>query len=343
MERPGFKKEDVKELTPFRHNLQGRALPHLPWYNPSYDTDPLPDFMEGEEWFHTIPSPKGGMEFLKGEAYEGAYFGVEPEKDTDISLTFLDFYYQHLSWPDILGQLNPLVEDVRNLATSLSKISVYQDLMERKHIRRPVITELEYIFGVSRSLYDHAQFVAANTWDKVDFEDREKSPIPREFSGMLDDNELIGVEDLKERYGLTDPLIEFYKEEAQGFVPLREFRDDVYHQGESIKFVFQDDDGIMVKTEERPFSEYDAWDEDQINENNLGPIWPFLGHLIGDVVTVLNRLSKALGQSLGQLPPKLAPDYNVYVRGPHIHHLGHVSSLQKDDPWGKDLGDSVLE
>jgi len=161
---------EIEEKTPFTGKLRGRVIPTGFIYSPEHDNPDLPDFMHDEEWLNFVSRSDGELQFCIGESIEGVYFGKNPENPkNDLNITFLELYYQRLSWPDIAGLFPKVLDDLRNLAASLSKLAIYQRTLPESMggLYRFVQTELEYLFMNSRSMYDNLQFVASNTWDKV--------------------------------------------------------------------------------------------------------------------------------------------------------------------------------
>lgn len=342
---------ELEEKTPFTESLRGRVIPTGFIFDPEHDNDALPDFAEDEEWLNFIPGSDGELRFYKGEPMEGVYFGKEPEDPTnDLNITFLELYYQRLSWPDIAGLFPKILDDLRNLASCLSKLAIYQKTLSDSTIglHRFIQTELEYLFVTARSMYDNLQFVAANTWDKVEAvneEDDFSASLPTSsFRKMALDNDVpISVDTLQAKYGIPQGLAEFYSEEAIEFKKIRDFRDAVAHQGDSPDIIFRTEEGLAVNVSSSPYSEFDVWNEDQINENDLAPLWPFVAYIIDHTISALDRFVAGLLDKPLHLPHELAEGYTVYIRGPHIPNLNHLESLQTDDVWAVEFVESVNE
>ena len=343
------KSSEIEEKTPFTEELRGRVIPTGFIYDPDHDNPNLPDFTDDEEWLNFVPGPDDDLQFFIGEPIEGVYFGEEPEDPkNDLNITFLELYYQRLSWPDIAGLFPKVIDDLRNLAASLSKLAMYQRTLSESTmgLQRFVQTELEYLFVVSRSMYDNLQFVASNTWDKVHAakeDDDFSSSLPTSSlrKMALHGGDPVSPNTLQEKYGIPEGLAEFYSDEADEFQKIRDFRDAVAHQGDSPDIVFRTEDGLAVNVSSDPYSEFDVWDEDQINENSLAPLWPFAAHIVDHTISVLDRFVSGLLDKPLHLPCELAEGYNVYIRGPHISNINHLDGLMSDDEWGAEFTESV--
>lgn len=339
---------EIEEKTPFTEHLAGRVIPTGFIYDPDHDNSNLPEFTDDQDWLNFLPGKDGEIRFFIGEPIEGVYFGKEAEDEKDLNFTFLEVYYQYLTWPDIVGVFPQLIDDIRNLAASLSTLAVYQSELSESGpgIARLVQRELEYLFFVARSMYDGLQFVAANTWEKIhsttDDSDYSAQLPSGSFKDMaLDGNDPISASTLKEKYGLIDGLANFYADEAPTFLKLRNFRDAVVHLGESPERIFTTEDGLAVDVTTQPFSEFDVWDDDQINENDLAPLWPFVAYIIDHTFSALDRFVSGLLEDPLHLPPKLAEDYEVFIRGPHIPNLKSLDDLMGSDQWGQEFVESV--
>lgn len=333
-----IKQDELGKLFHLRDDLHGRAVPLHAVYDPDYDGKYVPDWADDPDWFMWIVQD-GELHALDGFPAEGAYFGKEAASEKDVYFPFIHFYTQHASWPDLLGIMSDIEDDIRNLAICMSKIALYQHLANNSGLatRRFVISEIEYIFSVCRSIYDRLQFIAMKSWEKVQLKEGGKNQMPSEFSDIaLHGNAPVDADSLVEKYGLSDTLAKFYQQEAEEFIKIREFRDDVLHHGETIDLVFTVDEGYAVQSHIKPFANFDVWDENTFLENDLAPLWPPLAYVIHHTLTAMNRFQDALTTEIA-FPPEIAPDYVVYMRGEYLHNLGYLESLIEENVWGKPL------
>lgn len=341
-----FEPSEILEMVPITDNLYGRVLPSLTFYDPDYDKTLLPDYMDEEDWILFMRRNDGKYHVMKGMAAESAYYGTEPADDErDVIIPFVNTYYQYLSWPDMLGLFPGLIEDIRNFGAVLSKLAVHQRTIEGNDLftRRMIITELEYLFSTMRRFYDVFQGIAAKTWDIIELKCGGKNPVPYDsFSRVaLSDESPRDAEDLTQAYGFPADLATFYSNEARVFSKIKHFRDNMEHQGETVKTIFPGEDGLSVDSTDNPYSEFDVWSDDQIGENGLAPLWPFVATMINHTLSIMPRFIESLSSGgLGVLPA-LMPDYDIYLRGQHLHNLTRLEELCNEDQWGDNLVDDI--
>ena len=70
-------------------------------------------FFEEGEWQMWFPSPNGLIR-IKGEPAEADYFARTPEKDTDLSLDFLNFMTQRACWAETMRFVDGIRNDIHN-------------------------------------------------------------------------------------------------------------------------------------------------------------------------------------------------------------------------------------
>ena len=347
MTREGpYEIEEILPMTPITNDLYNRAIPSMTFYNPEYDREPLPDYMSDEDWFLFVQRMDGKFEVMKGMAGESAYFGSEPaDSEKDVYIEFINLYIQHLSWPRIIGIFPGLIEDIRNISASLSKLAIYQHIRQPRSIgiERLVRTELEHLFMTCRSFYDLFQFIASNTWSFLEYEDgRGTVDLPTTFSSIaLHNDEPREASDISDAYDLPGELAEFYADEGKFFSNLKLVRDNVNHNGASFGRLFLPEDGFSVDPESELFSNFDVWDSDQLNDNGIAPFWPFPAYIIDRTLSVMQKfLSSLLSESL-VVPPHLVPEYNYYLRGEHVRNLGRIEALKHEDASGSQFVEDV--
>lgn len=340
----GIDREELSKLFFLADDLHGRAVPLHPVYDPEYDGEHMPDWADDPDWFLAVIQ-NGEVHWVDGYPAESRYFGKEAASDQDVFFPFVHVYTQHASWPSLMGILERIEDDIQNLAVCMSKIALYQHLSQSStfETRRFVVSEIEYIFSVCRSLYDLLQDIARNSWDIVQLEDGGKNALPSSFASMaLSGDEPVPVEKLEEKYGLSPTLAEFYESEAEEFARIRSFRDSILHHGRTMNLIFVTEEGYSVQSSMEPFTSFDVWDDDTFLENDLAPIWPPIAYAISHTIGAMNRFSQALTSEIA-FPPEIAPEYKVFIRGPYVHNLGHLGELMNEDVWGQQLVEEVEE
>jgi len=343
-----FEPSEILEMVPVTDDLGGRVLPSLTFYDPNYDKTLLPDYMDEEDWVLFVRRGDGKYHIMKGMAAESAYYGTESASNNrDVLIPFVNTYCQYLSWPDMLGLFPGLIEDIRNFGAVLSKLAVYQRTIEGDDLftRRMIITELEYLFSTMRRFYDLFQGIASKTWDIVELDSGGTNSMPYDsFSRVaLSDESPRDAENLAEAYGFPADLATFYSDEAETFSKIKSFKDNMEHHGETVKTIYPGEEGLSVDSTDNPYSQFDVWSDDQIGENGLAPLWPFVAIMINHTLSIMPRFIEALSNGgLGVLPA-LMPDYNVYLRGQHLHNLARLEELRNEDQWGENFTDDITD
>jgi len=171
-------------------------------------------FFEEGEWQLWLPL-QTGLERFKGEPAEADYFARTQERDTDIYLDFLNFMTQRACWADAMRFIDGIRNDIHNLGASLGKLQLFHSSSTDKHqeVRRFASTEVEYIFGICRSLFDLLQEVIVTLWQKIELKDKslKKCNLKKSFSRMvLYDERLMTIEKIQTRFHVPIELASFY-------------------------------------------------------------------------------------------------------------------------------------
>jgi len=200
---------------------------------------------------------------------EGIYFGTKPEKETDIYLHFLDMVGQRLNYLPVKRMFFGLHDDVFNISASLAKVRLlYRTRKDHKTgVARMVATEIEYLHGVCRSIFDLWQEILVVLWDSIALVDRsvKKRQLPQSYREMLFcSNKLRTVDEMTKRFpGLPAPLAECYVRSGNFFADLRRFRDRIVHQGAGVDIVFEGEKDFLIAEERVPFRDMKIWREEE--------------------------------------------------------------------------------
>src|SRR6266699_1093420 len=211
-----------------RRVLAGRVLYSLTFYNG-----------EWRAWLET----GGQLIEMKMWPAETIYFGSKPEVPTDIYFHFLDIIAQQICFEEMTKPFFALQDDIFNLSASLAKIELLHDA--RKTIKegtsRMARTEIEYIHGVCRSIFDLWQAIILKLWNSIQpiGTKHKKKPLKESYRDMVFTGETIRTsEDLERRFGVPTALADCYVHSAAFFADLRKFRDNLVHRGSSVQIVF---------------------------------------------------------------------------------------------------------
>lgn len=329
-----FSTDEMEKLFHFRDDFDGSMVPLYAVYDPDYRGEQYQDWGDDSDWYIWVAGADG-LERIRGFPEQSLYFGTEAESWDDIYFPFFSFYIQSARYPDVMTLIERLLVDVRHLSTSMSKIGLFDHLSRNGGLNPDqfVKSEIEYIFTTCRSMYETLQLVARNTWDHVERLDRGKQSLPQKFSDIaLDGDDPVEIEYLKEERGLPDELAQYYIGEAEDFVLTRDARDKIIHHGKAVDVVFGTDDGLAVRTSDEIFENLDVWDEDDVSENGVAPLWPVLAYVVQVTLNSLNDFVDAINGCV-RFPKAIAPEHAVFLRGDSVRYLPYLSYLIEVDPW----------
>jgi hypothetical protein len=250
---------------------------------------------------------------------EAVYFGTCAERETDISLHFLDLMAQRLSYLSIDRQHFGFQDDIFNLSASLRKIRHLDETKTnvKDGVSRMVATEVEYVHGVCCSIFDLWQEVLVALWDGIKLLDpkTKKRKLKQSYREMLfSSDELRTVDELVERFGIPLPLAECYLRSADFFSDLRKFRDRVIHQGAAVQVIFEGDDGFLISESRVPFRGMAIWQPEERLPNGLVPLLPALDYVVFRTLATCEDFSRTI-ERIFQLPAPIAPKFALFVRG----------------------------
>lgn len=301
----------------------------------------LDPVFDGSKW-HLWAPIAGKLQFVIGEPIQGQYWAKKPAAPNDVYVAFIDFFYQHGSWPDVISPLHSMRNDIFHLGACWAKLELY--FRAREEWKYKVVdfvqTDIEYIFVVCRSIYDLSQKVIANIWrNHIEFTDpatekkRKGSPLPPSFAAIsLDGDKPIPAQLLTDKYGLPPKLATVYAEEAPFFKALRDVRVGIEHYGKEFQYSFDVEGGFAVDSRDAVLSSLYQWPPEQVTKNGLAPLNPFLAHVINKTFGSMDRLTRALAGDFAW-GPAAAPGYHMFLRGYHVHKLAEMPVDPGDSPW----------
>ena len=260
---------------------------------------------------------------------ESIYFGTKPERETDILLHFMNLMGQQLNYLPIAKLFFGLQDDVFNISASLTKIRLlHRTRNEHKTgTSRLVASEVEYLHGVCRSIFDLWQGVIVVLWDSITLVDTsvKKKQLKKSYREMVfESNKLRTVKEMVERFpGLPPPLADCYVRSGRFFADLRKFRDGIIHQGAGVQVIFDGQDDFMISENRVPFREMNIWNEKEKQPNGLVPLTPALGLVIYRTLEICDYFSETIG-SVFKLPPPIVPNFVILLRGYFNEELARV-------------------
>jgi hypothetical protein len=309
-------------------SFDGRVVPMQPCY------------LGESNWEAWISTEKGLIPMKVVDVADACYFSKEPASATDVHIGFISLIIKRAYFKDLVHFENGILEDINNLSASVTKINLFHEIWRsdnKKITRRFVTTEMEYIFKVCRSLFDLLQEVIMKIWSRFKYIDPNLTAknLKPKFSNMVFfESKLSSAERIAERFLIPMPLAEFYERNGIFFSWLRSYRDKIAHGGNSIQSLYIMEDGFAISTKVEPFSDLHIWESADLKPNGLGSVRSVVSYAILNTLHALEDFSFVI-QSIMQLPPDIAPDHEVYIRGENLEVLLGLHKYVEDEAWVK--------
>ncbi|MFY3147954.1 hypothetical protein ACOTF6_06725 [Achromobacter xylosoxidans] len=308
-------------------NLDGRSIASLSFY------------ADGD--WHLWVKTEAGLLRMKAWPSEGFYFAVEPQSARDGYLQFLDFIAQHGNSRGVARPLKGIMDDFFNLGACLKKFDILLDYAEggQRSASRLVLTELEYLFSLCRSVFDLLQEVIAAQWNSVQLYDAaaKKRELPKSFSDMvLTSNRLRSVEEIASRFRIPQSLAEFYGRSGAFFLMLRTFRDKYVHGGNSPDLVFVTERGFAVRGAAAPFNSFNVWSQEHRLPNDLCSLRPALAYLVTETLRACEDYAKTIQQVI-KFPPPICPGFRFFMRSEFVEPLLANGRILLECSWWRDV------
>ncbi len=293
-------------------------------------------FYDEGEWHWWIPCKKGLIK-AKGYPTEMLYFAKQPERRDDICLGFINFIGQHACWNELVKPFNGLQDDIHNICASLKKFNILFEYSKQEEdgVSRLVITEMEYLFGLCRSIFDLLQEMISHLWESFQFSDPKlkKKPLPKAFRKIVyHGGELCNKAQLIEKFGMPESMADFYIRNKAFFSVLRKFRDNIFHHGSTFKIIFVTEKGFAIPGDLKPFCDFNIWNEEHKSENNLCSLRPALAYLINQTLLVCEDFSQMI-QTTIKFPDPIVPNMKLFIRGYLNDELIQIPDILKNCSW----------
>lgn len=253
------------------------------------------------------------------------YLAKECAHHDDIHIDFLEFMWQHMSWPSVAKVTSNLAQDIHLMATSAAKLEHFHHAREaigQDLLPTFVNSEVEHLLVIARSMFDLLQEAIAHFWnDCVKLNDPElqklkkQRPLQPTFSKIvLDGEKLRTAEQIAERYSLPVKMAETYAKHAPFFKSVRGARDQIVHAGKTPDSVFATERGFCVNPKAPYFSDF-PWSEEHYYNENLVTLVPWVARLVGGTLEACSEIILSMTAHL-QFPPALFPNYRLFLRDP---------------------------
>lgn len=328
-----IKFEDLKAVSYLKtEHLDGRTVNLMPLW-------------DGHHWRSWFPTPEGLVEGKMVDSIEGDYVSNTPAMDSDLFIPFVHLMWQRASWPEICPLIVAICDDFHNMGTSVAKLQHFFNC--RKNLpdgaaRRFASTELEYLVILARTVFDLLQEMISLIWsthvkllDPSAEARRRSSSLPETFSKIVLHNKqnLKSADEIEKQYGLPEPLAKGYASIGPFFSQLRDLRDSIVHGGQGLNVIFDTERGFCVDPKTAPFSSFHGWRFEHYYNQRIASVLPWIADTILGTIDACNSLM-GLFESIIQLPPEIAPEYRIFVRGPHNESLARVLQVHSGaSPW----------
>jgi hypothetical protein len=298
-----------------------RKVPYITHIPSDGRTVFLQPYLDKSDNKFKVHVPQGEtLTWVFAEPVEACYYSEKIiDESKDIYLTIIDIVARHYSFGSVINTLIRIMRDILNSSVIVEKYFVFLDLYRKTKnvlISNLVTTDLEYFFGNTRSSYDLLQSLMKDLWKRASGRN-----LPNSFYDMVKQD----PENLKRRYGLPDPLINYYIDVKDFFVKCQWVRDSIYHRGLDIQPVFCMEDGFAFQKDTPLFpnpltSEFDIWPTEKIKENGLVSVLALISHVNKELLENMDAFCRALIQTI-QPPPAISETHKLFLRGPYVCHL----------------------
>lgn len=301
----------------------------------------------GEAWETWVPTGKGSLIKMQVvEVERSHYLAKVAAREEDINIPFLEFLWQRMSWPVIAREVNCISQDIHLMATSAAKLEHFhaaREIIGHELVATFVNSEVEHLLVVARSTFDLLQATLAHLWkdhlrlhDPVREKNRRQRPMPKEFSKVVLDRELLrSPEEIAERYSLPNGVAAMYAKHGPFFQSLRKARDHVVHLGKTPDSVYITERGFCVDPKSQYFRDFPWTDEHHYNEN-IVTLVPWVARLVSQTLEACSDIILTLGGQF-EFPPPMAPNYRLFVRDPANPALTRlIDATQNPKYWWHD-------
>jgi hypothetical protein len=290
-------------------------------------------FFEDKTGTFKIPFPRpDGIVLGPGKPMQGPYYAKSVIEEGDLQSELIEYVTLSWSFPSTMKILVGIERDLINCSSVVEKYFVFLNKFRSEKdvmIANLVMTDVEFLFGNIRSLYDSLQVLIGDILEKAG---NKKAHLPKSYYDMvkLDETKML------EKYDLAEPLQKFYADTKEFFLVCRKIRGGFQHWRIDIPVIYCFDDGFALQRENAYLKDpvgtrFRIWPEDKIKKNGLVSLLGLIGYLHSTIIAHMDLLAKALKASFST-PKAISKDFKIFFTGPHIRHL-KLSDYYQKEQW----------
>ncbi len=285
--------------------------------------------VEAKQWYaYPQQGPNKFLQLKPLDFKEGVYISKTAcDIQTDIYFHLTDLSAQYFSFPGVLNVIHDLEDDFLNAIASVEKYFILLAYCNTDKSNFPIqiiTTELEYAFGNHRSFYDGIQKIISIIYKTCH---PKKPQFPDTFRKLATKPK----DELRDKYYLSQPLIEFYKTREQTFMSLREIRDNIFHNGLSPDFTFSFQDGFAIRVGGnlgKSLEQMNLWPNNLQKPNSLGSMLAIFEFLIRDMSDAMANLGHSIISSFQQPPAPIYAGFKFFLRSSLVKHLNKLDEYR---------------
>jgi hypothetical protein len=269
--------------------------------------------------------------FVFADPVQSVYFAKELMNENDLHVNLIEFITTLWSFPSTMEILGGIERDIINCSSVVEKFFILLDRYRSTKdnmISNLMLTDIEFLFGNIRSLYDSLEVLIVDLTRKA----HKKFILPNSFNDVAKLNDA----QIMTKFQIDIPLLNFYSRTREFFSACRTIRVGFQHSRIDIPIVFCFEDGFALSKDNVYFkdpivSQFKIWPDNRTKENGLVSVLGLMAYLNGTVLTHLDILTEALKATLPSQEP-ITRDYKVFFRAPHNSHLRKSGEYQ-DRQW----------
>ncbi|RHX78783.1 hypothetical protein [Leptospira yasudae] len=314
--------EELKKIPYIDSNsLSNRIVPSLSFY-------------EEEQWHIYFPSDNDLIKMKGAIIAEGMYFARKPESNSDLYLKFLDFLGQRVLTENLIYPIRGIEDDIMNIGASLRKFQILYEYSKVNakdrsiDVSRMVVTELEYIILVCKSVFDLLQEIISKIWISVTMTDSKvkKIKLPKNFSKMvLDGDILLSAYAIEKKYNIPKLLADYYERQGHFFSMLRKSRVNITHFGSTVNPILITDRGFALVDTLKPFKDFNVWTESHKLPNGLASLRVSVAYIILKVLSACEDFTDTIQQVIS-FPSEISPGFHLFMK---TYHGAEYLKLEK--------------